>query len=247
MHNKMLLSHAMKVLLSSWCQLCSSQSMWAHPSLPLGYNTVHLERRPPADTDRQGDREWSRDIWIRPKSWTIFKSPVPSTWYTQLVHVLMWVSQNYYSFLSVTLLVPPQTQSSQCCQWPVILMLTKMKWTVIRLSPSHVVEGSSYQVPGCLLYSICMPLCGWIANTYSIHIYTSIAKHIYIQRTHQHSVTNFTLAMCVDTSHTKRLSLTCPSSVIPTSDNTSPVNPTIITNTATFISAILASAITCYR
>ena len=36
-------------------------------------------------------------------------------------------------------------------------------------------------------------------------------------------------------------------SVIPTSDILSAVGPTIITNDGTFISAILASAITCYR
>ena len=36
-------------------------------------------------------------------------------------------------------------------------------------------------------------------------------------------------------------------SVIPTSDITSAASPTITTNNATFISAVLASTITCYR
>ena len=49
MHNKMLLSHAMKVL----AQMTSYVALLLSVHVSFGYNTVHLVQQPPADTDRE--------------------------------------------------------------------------------------------------------------------------------------------------------------------------------------------------
>ena len=70
-------------------------------------------------------------------------------------------------------------------------MLTKMKWTVIKLSP-HAAEGEQVAGPRMLTLLLYAYLCvGGQPTSCSIRIRTSIAKHIYIQRTHQHSSTTW--------------------------------------------------------
>ena len=132
----------------------------------------------------------------------------PSTRYTQFVHVLMWISRNnYYLSCQSNCLSHPKykfTVLSVTNDRMGQLMLTKMKWTVIRLSHHVLLRESRYQALGCLLYSIGIcHLCGVTANIMQC-TYTSIAKH-----THQHSITNMTHTTHYIL-HTKWLSLIRP-------------------------------------
>ena len=130
---------------------------------------------------RQGDREWSRDIWIRPERAEQSLNH-PSTCYAQPVHVLMFVSQNNYYLSchshclshhkykqSLVLLVTNGKMGQ--------LMLTKMKWTVIKLSPSHVVEGEQVSGPR-MLTLLYINASVWVdSQHHAVYVYINCKTH----------------------------------------------------------------------